>query len=378
MSLTYSGSGEILALKNVRTFGSEAYEKRLAPVLFEDFKGDTIPFALTGCQTSADGLVCNAFAKAIYNHGTAIDYQKAVGTFIHKSGAVYGLGMGATLAYVSETNFIVARNYNGSDTTSPTASSTESITFDMIADESYTITLEKRATTAIATLCRLKTNEIVQITIADIGTLCLGSPYIAVFTGTNLLVTGLSYFAPLFEHSRCLIVGDSITEQNTRPAEPEARTAWLLMQNYFNGDAVISGVGYATTATCKARVDAMLAMGYAFDTVFFCSGTNDGNANYPDTSYYQSIVDELTAKGIRVIWGIPPMRSSYETSDKMPRIRSNILAVTGCGFVRFDWATQDANGDPDASLFVDGTHPNATGYAKMYAFAVKEFEAMGV
>jgi hypothetical protein len=376
MSATYHSNGQFFGLEFGNIF-TENYEKNLRPVFYEQFTGEDVPFTLTNCATSADGLVGNGFAKAVYNNGTAIDYQKAVATFVHKSGASYGVGMGGTAAYITGTTLSIIRSgYSGTGT--PTATDTESITFSLVAGETYGITLEKRACTMIASVTRLKTNETVSKTVTGVTTMCLGSPFVAVFTGTSVVCQGLAFFAPLFGRAKCLIVGDRITEGVSQEGQPDVRHAWKLMQDYFYGNCVISGVGWARTSGCKERVDKMLAMGYQFDTIMFFSGTNDGNDNYPATSYYQGIVDEYTAKGIRVIWGVPPMRVNYESSDKMPRVRTNILGVTGCSFIRFDWATQDANGDPDTTCLSDGTHLTATGYQRCYEFAVKELTALGV
>ena len=376
MSKTYHGNGKFFNLESGNIF-AENYEKNLRPVFYEQFTGEDVPFTLTNCATSADGLVGSGFAKAVYNNGTAIDHQKAVATFVHKADASYGVGMGGSVAYVSGSSLSIVRSgYSGTGT--PTATDTESITFSLVADETYSISLEKRACTIIASVTRLKTNETVSKTVTGYATMCLGSPFVAVFSGTSIACKGLAYYAPLFGRAKCLIVGDSITEGVTQEGQDDVRHAWKLMQDYFYGDCVISGVGWARTSGCKERVDKMLAMGYQFDIVMFFTGTNDGNDGYPATSYYQGIVDEYTAKGMRVIWAIPPMRSGYETSDKMPRVRSNILGVTGCDFIHFDWATQDANGDPDTTCLSDGTHLNATGYQRCYESAIKELESFGV
>lgn len=377
MSNLRNGSGLFANPSKAPIFSGEHYDKNLAPALFCDFTAEEAPFTLTGCSTSADGLVCGAGSKAVSEFGTAIDFQRATATFQMAAGASIGIGMGVTCAFFTGSTLGMARNYDGG-TSAPTADASAQIPFSLAAGELYSITLEKKACTAIATLCRLKTNETASVTITGVTTLCLGAPFIVVFSGTNVLCKGLAYYAPLFEHARCLIVGDSITEGVTQEGATDVRAAWKLAQEYFHGNAVISGVGWATTSTCKARVDELLKMGYAFEMVIFCTGTNDGNAGYPATSFYQEIIDELTAMGIRVIWGVPPMRVNYESSDKMPRVRANILAATGCSFIRFDWATQDANGDPDAVCFSDGTHLTAAGYQRCYEFAARELEALGV
>lgn len=373
---TYQSNGKFFPIETGNIF-ADNYEKNLKSVFVDDFTNENAPFTLTNCATSANGLVCTGFAKAEYEYGTAIDYHKMLATFVYKSGAVFGISMGKTCVYVSGTSLCVATNYTGG-TSAPTAAATESITFSLVADEEYYVSLEKRACTCIATVCRVKTNESVSKTISATDTLCLGAPCVLVFAGTSILCKRLAYYAPLFDRARCLIVGDSITEGINNANDPTVRHSWKLMQDYFYGNCVISGVGWATTAGCKARVDKLLSMGYQFDVVMFFSGTNDGNAGYPDTDYYQSVVDEYTAKGIRVIWGIPPMRVNYESSDSMPKVRNYLLAVTGCGFIRFDYATQDANGDPDASCFTDGTHLNSTGYTRCYNFAVNELASLGV
>lgn len=356
-------------------FKSE-YIKSLAPVVYCDFTADTVPFALTNCTTSANGLVCEAGSKALYNFGSGVDFSRATVTFEIASGSSFGISMGATCAYVSGSSFRMSKSYYGG-TSAPTADTSAVIGFSMNAGELYSITLEKRATTAIATLCRMKTNEEISLTIAGQNGLCMGPPCAIVFTGTGLLCKGLSYYLPLFNHARCLIVGDGNVAGTTQESNPDVRTAWALTNEYFDGDAIISGLALSSTAACKGRLDALLAMGYTFDVVFFCSGTSD-RSSHPATSYYQGIIDELSARGIRVIWGIPPMYAGYETSEAMPQIREAILATTNCGFVRFDWATQDANGDPDSTLFSDGMHMNSAGYAKMTEYAVNALKALGI
>jgi lysophospholipase L1-like esterase len=372
MSIFFNGQGKFDGIRTTPIFSGSNYNKNLSPVVNEKFTEETDRFILTGCEVSDNGLVFSSTGTVKFNRGTAIDSHRVAISFKYVSGLSIGVALGETCALVSGSNLVIGVDYAGS-TTAPTASTTQAITFTLTAGQEYLLSLEKEQTSCTATITNVKTNESVSASITDTVTLCLGAPSAVVFAGTNAVITNFSYFAALFDRCRCLIVGDSITEGVGVATNPTARCSYKLANEYFHGDCLISGVGWATTAGCKTRADELLLMGYDFDVIMFFSGTNDSN---PTTATYQTIVAAYAAKGIKVIWGIPPMRNNRE--DAMAPIRAALLAVKNCGFLRFDYATADSSGNPAEGLWSDETHPNAAGHLKMYEYAVKELPALGV
>ena len=375
MSIFFNGHGKLDGIRTTPIFSGTDYNKNLSPVVNEKFTTETDQFVLTGCEVSDNGLVFSSTGTAKFNRGTAIDSHRVVISFKYVSGLSIGVAMGETCAFISGTNLVIGTNYAGS-TTAPTASATQAIDFSLTAGQEYILSLEKEQTSCTAILTNIKSNESVSTSITGTVTLCLGGPSAVVFAGSNATITNFSYFAALFDRCRCLIVGDSITEGVGVATNPTARCSYKLANEYFNGDCLISGVGWALTRGCKTRADDLLLMGYDFDVIMFFSGTNDGNGTSIETDEYQSIVDSYVNKGIKVVWGIPPMRSGSESA--MAPIRAKILAVKNCGFLRFDYATADSSGNPAEGLWSDSTHPNAAGHLKMYEYAVKELPALGV
>lgn len=385
MSNLYTSNGtpiEIGGGDGKQVFGGN-YENNFRNIFTENFKAVNADFTLTNCSVSANGLSCSAFAKAEYKKGTAIDYSYAIAKFKYSSACVVGLYIGATVAWVDTANltFNMGSNWN-STSTLPTAAETENITFAFVDGEEYSIALEKKATNVTATIFDAK--GVVKISLTHSATTqCLGTCGVVCFNG-NCYFTALSYYLPLAVHSRCLILGDSITEGDVSNPAPTARHAWKLLTDYFHNDCVISGVGYGTTRTAMERFRLLTAMGYTFDYVLMFLGTNDGNMFYTDedipkyTGWLEGWIAEIEATGAKVMWGFPPMRSAGY-ADSQRRVRTGILAVTPpLDLIRFDLATQNAQGEMDSSLYTDQTHPNAAGHAKMYDVAKRTLEILGV
>lgn len=351
------------------------YANNMRNVFSESFKTANTNFTLTNCSVSANGLSATGFAKAEYNKGTTIDYQTVIAEFVYSGAVVLGAYLGSDLAKIDTANLTLTSGYGWQGSTGGVSYPHDtSITFDFVNGEKYSITLEKTPGQVKQTVCRLKTGESVSYTVSlgDSGTCG-----VVVFSGSAVF-TKLSYYAPMFSHARCLIVGDSIT-QGDKLSDKTARYCWKLSENYFHGDCVISGINGTRSEEIVGRAKKLISMGYSFDYIIVAAGTNDLVPNSSVSAFTQKVtnyITELEHLGATVFWCVPPMRSQY--TEQTANTQNAILAVNGIKALRFDLATQGADGLYDASYFVDGTHPNAAGCQRMYEFAARELMAFGV
>lgn len=377
MSNLRDGYGNIINLDggNGKQFYSGDYKNNLRNVFAEDFKTANADFTLSNCNVSANGLVGAGFCKAEHNKGTTIDYQKVIAEFVYSADAVLGAYLGDDLAKVDTANKTLTSGYGwGGSTGSVSYPHDTAIPFDFVSGEHYTITLEKTPGQVVQTLCRLKTGETVSYTVAWGNS---GAAGVVCFSG-NANFTKLSYYAPIFNHAKCLIVGDSIT-QGDKLSDKTKRYCWLLSENFFHNDCVISGINGTRTSEIVSRAKKLMSMGYSFDYIIVAAGTNDLVSTSGISAFTTAVANyiaELEATGAKVFWGIPPMRSSY--AEQTANTQNAILAVPNIKALRFDLATQGNDGLYDATYFADGTHPNAVGCQRMFEFAVRTLELFGV
>jgi lysophospholipase L1-like esterase len=177
----------------------------------------------------------------------------------------------------------------------------------------------------------------------------------------------------------CLLAGcDGGGNTSVQPAPPISNVAafmgdsithrWDLTQ-YDPNPTVNFGVDGDSTAQMLARFDAVIAI--APGVVVILGGINDGATSNTDS--IKAMAAQATAAGIRVILcSVLPFSFQGQDLDQahIASLNQELIDLAQAnGYLYADYFDVMINpdGSQNQSLFVDGLHPNAAGYAKMWA-----------
>jgi lysophospholipase L1-like esterase len=177
----------------------------------------------------------------------------------------------------------------------------------------------------------------------------------------------------------CLLAGcDGGGNTSVQPAPPISNVAafmgdsithrWDLTQ-YDPNPTVNFGVDGDSTAQMLARFDAVIAI--APGVVVILGGINDGATSNTDS--IKAMAGQATAAGIRVILcSVLPFSFQGHDLDQahiasLNQELINLAQANGYLYADYFDVMINPDGSQNQSLFVDGLHPNAAGYAKMWA-----------
>ncbi|WP_301861007.1 GDSL-type esterase/lipase family protein [uncultured Megasphaera sp.] len=178
---------------------------------------------------------------------------------------------------------------------------------------------------------------------------------------------------------KLLCIGDSLTD-GYGAAPCDGWTAVLARQSGIS--VTNEGLCGDTTAGILYRLQHLDIA--AYDAVFVMGGSNDILQDEPltaITSHMEDIGRFLDKAGQRVYIGIPPLTKresaffGWQTAAAVPQHNALLQAYRewlrawgarqGYGIIDFYAALQAAEQNGTVSLYSDGVHPNAAGYAVM-------------
>lgn len=166
-----------------------------------------------------------------------------------------------------------------------------------------------------------------------------------------------------------VFIGDSIT-------------AWWNVKSYVGPEAYNVGIGRQTSAQMRARfMTDVVATDAA--TVVILAGTNDIILNQdPSTQDIEAMVEDAVRAGMHVIMcEIPPntdmtvnlfhgmSTTQAEVNSKIDAYNLSLIQIAmsrGIPIADYYDAMTDPDGEQNATLFVDGIHPNTAGYSVMW------------
>lgn len=366
---TNAGSGD-----GVNT---EAYANNMRCALNEDFTAAKATWTVTNGTLTNNGLSCNGYSLARYNSYASLDYEKSIIRFVYSGDTVIGVFLSANLAWVDTANKTLnfGIGYSQSSTL-PTATNTESITFDFVSGREYEISIYRDLSVSGTVKIR-DTVEGTEITLsATLGTSRLTNMTGCVVISGETVINKFLYYAPLFAKAKVLIVGDSITYGGA-VSDKTKRWGTMLIEEYLHNNGVMCGIGGDGSGNAYQNAMKLLSMGYSFDYVLIATGTNDSPPTSSSKSTYESYISGIESYGCEVIWCIPPRVQSSSSEERVAAVRAVLLSIDGLKTIRFDHATS-TNGDYDSRYFADGTHTNEAGNQRQYEFAKSALEMYGI
>lgn len=380
------------------------YENNLANEINEDFKTANANFTLSNCAVSSNGLVCSGFCTAKHTCVENLYCEKAIIRFVYNSALQIGVFLSSTLAYLDSSGSLsIYKSYGQSSTLPSSASATVSVT--LVSGHEYTLSLYRKGFDyAKATLRDLESGNEVSATASSSNSLSSSTIGIVVFSG-SVTVAQLIYKTPLYNESKMLIVGDSITWASVLGNQSkvfEDGFAYGIIHECFQNNGIISGQGGLAIKGGIARIKELVERGYKFDYVLVALGTNvdwDLAANW---SYAAQIAkrretfadfdDYCTEHGATLLWGAPPANPNDDLTESLEEaeadtttlgfpsrtiLRKLIIDVFGDRCIRFDLATM-TNGAYDSQYFADGLHTNYAGQQRQFEFAKAHLELLGI
>lgn len=189
-----------------------------------------------------------------------------------------------------------------------------------------------------------------------------------------IIIDKLEWRLPLFNSAKALFVGDSITEGLSMGTNDiNKRWASLLRNNYFEGNAIVCGRGFGTSANVLDILEKIMKYGYNFDYIFVMIGgneTKEESINGWKTNMV-NIYNKILGYGSMPIIICPPCKKvGQEYIIQM----KNFVLENEWDTIRMDLATSiDGLGiEQDSTLSTDGTHFNEIGNEKMYERAIED------
>lgn len=197
-----------------------------------------------------------------------------------------------------------------------------------------------------------------------------GGPGVMFLSG-DITVKKFEYVCNAPKDAKVLILGDSITEGfllDNNTATYEDRWSALVRKN-LNDNCVISGRGSGDTADLITKLAQDLDR-FTPKYVILAIGTNDVVLDH-NVANFQTNLDILITRvetaGAIPILVCPPTNGSSANMTEMQAVYDYVNAKP-YNIIHFNYATSVGNDGVthDASLSVEGTHPNKAGHLKMY------------
>ena len=388
------------------------YYDNLATVLDEHFKKANDAFTYSGStDMSIDGLNIQGFGSVISKACTQMMYGQYITRFVYSEDCVFGLYANGGLAYVdTDAKTLNTANISASATAAPsTASQSANITDDFVEGYTYQLKIDMQIITHYSsggggmtvTLRCENTGAETTLTDNSIGYVRNAKDFgIFNFNG-EVVVKQLMYRAPNYPHAKCLTIGDSIS-LGPRDAQFEAG-AWTykVVSNHFKNSGVMSARGGDSAGHAVDIINDLYFQGWTFDYIIIALGTNNWNPlvvnhtkaeNRQATFRWLEELDGLIANhGGTLIWCACPMASvdgqtsSWDTWDTIDTsqtgevsrvlMRQLYIQYFGDRCIRHDWATM-TDGEYDSTYSHDGSHTNALGQQRQYAFAEDRLTAL--
>lgn len=188
-----------------------------------------------------------------------------------------------------------------------------------------------------------------------------GSPGVMFLSG-NIIVKKFEFISIAPKDSKVLMFGDSIAEGHgldDNRATYDDR-CYAKVRDAINGNCVICGRGSGDSEDLLKRMDFELEK-FTPRYVIVMIGTNDTNIDTWQTNI-DIAISKIESKGAIPILCVPPL------GRVLVQQMASYLTNKPYTVVRMDYATSIGNDGltQDATLFVDGTHPNTAGNLKMY------------
>lgn len=374
------------------------YYDNLKTVFDERFTSANSDFTLTNCSVSSNGLTMSSFASAIQNKNTKMVYEQMQTRFVYSTAIVFGLYMNGCFACVNTANktLTLYKNYDGGSTMPTTVVDTESITDDFVVGDEYTITVDGMNPKHMTTTFRnLTTGENVVITSTFDPSRTSKDCGVMLFSG-SVTVKQLIRRVPLYNHAKCLCVGDSTTWNSGLSDFEVDSWGFLVVGDYFYNDGVISARGGDNIPGGIDSVTAMFNQGWSFDYIIMALGTNVSWPLAANHTYAAQIAAQRTQfatfktlceqHGGILLWCAPPANPNDDLTESLEEaeadnttlgnpsrtiLRKLIIDVFGDHCIRFDLATM-TNGAYDSQYFLDGLHPNSLGNHRESQFATAQ------
>ena len=374
------------------------YYDNLKTVFDERFTSANSEFTLTNCSVSANGLSMSSFGSALYNKNTKMVYVQAQTRFVYSGNMVFGLYVNGCFGCIntSAKTLTLYSGYDGSSTMPTTVVGSESITDDFVSGDEYTITMDCKNPKHMTTTFRnLTTGNEVIITSTFNPSRLSKDCGVMIFSGTTT-VKQLLFRVPLYNHAKCLFVGDSTTWNSGVTDFEQDSWAYIVMDDYFYNDGVISARGGDNIPGGIDSVTAMFNQGWTFDFIIMALGTNVSWPLAVNHSYAEQIAAQRTQfanfntlcsqHGGILLWCAPPSNPNDDLSESLEEaeadtstlgnpsrtiLRKLIIDVFGDHCIRFDLATM-TNGAYDSQYFLDGLHPNDLGNHRESEFAMAQ------
>ena len=188
----------------------------------------------------------------------------------------------------------------------------------------------------------------------------------------DVFVKNFVYSTEHAKKTKCLFIGDSITERPVTTNGTSKRWCTLLRDELFNGDAIISGRSNGVSYDAKKRLEDMISLGISAEVVILLIGTNERISTDKVEQWkssVDSIVSTIQSAGALPIVCVPPLAGSYVSNLLLMR---DYILSKGWNTIRFDIATSidRAGTEIDSTLFNDSLHPNEYGSRRMFEQAM--------
>lgn len=360
----------------------------LHPLVHTQFDLEETNWVYDNCAAS-NGLDLTTKSKAYYNKYFTFDrwYARATVT-INDINSVFGFttewttivryGAAVFLINAAENKLYLCKAYN-CDYTIPDVVVSKDIGFALETGKEYLIDVYKVGMAYYLTISDSVTmqkttvafdnettefgTDMVGLGHGGIGVICING---------NVHIDSFTYSTEHIKNTKCIFLGDSITERPVSVDGVSKRWCTLLRDELFNGDAIIMGRSGGVTFDAYHRINDALSVGIKPEIVVVLVGANQ---RISDDKYNEwqdgidGIVDVIENSGAIPVICTPTLAGSYIST--LLRMRDYILSK-GWRTIRFDIATSvNRDGETCNSLcFSDNLHPNEYGSQLMYEQAL--------